>query len=134
MSGIQAGLKYETSHMVTNEHLASHLGSGLAPVLATPALVAFCEECARLGVDKLLPEGQQSVGSRITLCHLAPTPPGMKVKIQSELIEIDGRRLQFRIRAWDEVEEIGDAEHERFIVDSRRFGERLAQKLNREVK
>ena len=76
-----------------------------------------------------MPEGQQTVGSKIELKHLAPTPPGMTVRIQAELTEVDGRRLRFRIHAWDQVEEIGDAEHERFIIDSERFGRRLARKL-----
>jgi predicted thioesterase len=132
VSAIQTGLKNETSHTVTEEHLATKWGSGLAPVLATPALVAFCEECARLSVDNLLPDGQQTVGSRIDLQHLAPTLPGMTVRIQAELTQIDGRRLCFQIRAWDELDQICAAEHERFIVDSDRFGDRLARKQHRE--
>jgi predicted thioesterase len=98
-------------------------------VLATPALVAFCEECARLAVDGLLPEGQQTVGTEIRLRHLAATPPGMQVTLRAELIAVEGRRLRFHVEAWDEVERIGEAEHERFIIDVERFQQRVAEKV-----
>lgn len=125
---IQPGLTHETSRQVESRHLASAWGSGLADVLATPALVAFCEACARLAVDPLLPKGQQTVGTRIDLRHLAATPPGMTVTVRAELVEVDGRRLRFRVEAWDAVEKIGEAEHERFIIDVARFSQRVAEK------
>jgi len=123
------GLSNETTRLVEERHLASAWGSGLAPVLATPALVAFCEECARLAVDPLLPAGQQTVGTRIDIRHLAATPPGMQVTVRAELVEVDGRRLRFRVEAWDAVEKIGEAEHERFIIDAARFQQRVAEKI-----
>jgi predicted thioesterase len=126
---IQPGLSNETSHVVEERHLASAWGSGLAAVLATPVLVAFCEECARLSVDPLLPAGQQTVGVRIDVRHLAATPPGMQVTLRAELLEVDGRRLLFHIEAWDAVEKIAEAEHERFIIDVARFQQRLAEKV-----
>jgi len=125
------GLSNETTRLVEERHLASAWGSGLAPVLATPALVAFCEECARLAVDPLLPAGQQTVGTRIDIRHLAATPPGMQVTVRAELVEVDGRRLHFRVEAWDAVEKIGEAEHERFIIDVARFQQRLEEKVAR---
>jgi fluoroacetyl-CoA thioesterase len=128
---IEPGLKNETTRVVKERHLANVWGSGLAPVLATPALVAFCEECARLAVDPLLPAGQQTVGSAIHLRHLAATPPGMQVTVRAELVEVEGRRLRFRVEAWDEVERVGEAEHERFIIDAGRFQERVADKARR---
>jgi predicted thioesterase len=131
MSSIQPGLTHETSRRVEEDHLASVWGSGLAPVLATPMLVAFCEECARLAVDPLLPVGQQTVGSSINLRHLAATPPGMQVTVRAELKKIEGRRLQFQVEAWDETEQVGAAEHERFIIDVERFQQRIAEKAAR---
>lgn len=115
--------------LVEERHLASEWGSGLAPVLATPALVAFCEECARLIVDPLLPEGQQTVGTWISVRHLAATPLGLDVTVRAELTEVEGRRLRFRIEAWDGVEQIGEAEHERFVIDVERFRARTAEKV-----
>jgi fluoroacetyl-CoA thioesterase len=118
---IEPGLTNETTKPVKERHLATVWGSGLAPVLATPALAAFCKECARLSVDPLLPDGQQTVGTWISIRHLAATPPGMRVTVRAELVEVEGRCLRFRVEAWDEVERVGEAEHERFIVDVERF-------------
>ena len=121
----------ELTKRVEERYLASVWGSGLAPELATPALVAFCEECARLAVDPLLPASQQTVGTRITLHHRAATPPGLEVRVRAVLEEIDGKRLRFRIEAWDDVEVICEAEHERVIIDVQRFQQRVAEKASR---
>lgn len=129
MTTLKIGLSNTLTNHVAEKHLASSMGSGLAPVLATPILVAFCEECARLSVDPYLPEGKQTVGTHIDLYHTAATPLGMQVTIQSELVEIDDKRLRFKVFAQDEVEKIGYGEHERFIIDTERFKSRLAKKL-----
>jgi fluoroacetyl-CoA thioesterase len=131
MSAIAPGLLNETSRRVEERHLACEWGSGLAAVLATPVLVAFCEECARLAVDPLLPAGQETVGTWISLRHLAATPPGLQVTVRAELREVDGRRLRFHVEAWDEVERVGEAEHERLIIDVQRFQQRLVEKAER---
>lgn len=128
MPSIEAGLTNETSYQVDERHLACNWGSGLAAVLATPSLVAFCEECARQTVDHLLPEGQQTVGFRIDLRHRAATPPNMKVTVRAELVEVDGRRLLFRVQAWDVVEQVADAEHVRYVIDTDRFERRVEEK------
>lgn len=128
---IEPGLKNERTWLVAKEHLASAFGSGLVDVLATPVLVGFCEECCRTGVEPLLGEGERTVGSSIALRHLAATPPGMRVTVSSELVEVDKRRLRFRVEAHDEVERIGEAEHERFIIDLERFERRVADKAHK---
>jgi fluoroacetyl-CoA thioesterase len=128
---IKPGLTHETTRLVGKRHLANVWGSGLAQVLATPALVAFCEECARLAVGPLLPAEQQTVGTWINLRHLAATPPGMRVNVKAELVEVEGRRLRFHVEAWDEVERVGEGEHERFIVDVGRFQGRVEEKAQR---
>jgi fluoroacetyl-CoA thioesterase len=128
MVKIDTGLVNETVRSVETRHLASAWGSGLAAVLATPALVGFCEECARLAVEPLLPQGQQTVGTEICLRHLAATPPGMNVRIRAELTLAQGRRLSFRVQAWDEIELIAEAEHERFVIDVERFEKRVMDK------
>ncbi len=125
---IKAGLKNEKAWTVKEEHLASNISSGLVDALSTPSLVAFCEECARLIVDPLLEPGQKTVGTWIELRHLAATPPGMRVTVRAELVEVDERKLRFRIEAYDDVEKIGEAEHERFIIDETRFNRRLQVK------
>jgi predicted thioesterase len=126
MSNIEPGLTNEMVWRVEDRHLASAWGSGLADVLATPALVAFCEGCARRAVDSLLPPGQQTVGTSINLRHLAATPPRMQVTVRSELVDVDGRRLRFKIEARDAFDLVGEAEHERYVIDVKRFEKRLA--------
>jgi len=125
---IKVGLTNEKTWVVEKEHLASAIKSGLVEALSTPMLVAFCEECARMTVDPLLPSGQKTVGTKISLRHLAATPPGMRVTVRAELVEVDDRRLRFHVEAYDEVEPIGEAEHERFVIDEARFNRRLAEK------
>lgn len=128
---IKPGLINEKTWLVKKEHLASAFGSGLVDVLATPILVGFCEECARLMVEPLLTEGQKTVGISINLKHLAATPPGMHVTVKAELVKVDKRRLSFRIVVWDEQECVSEAEHERFIIDADRFEQRIKEKAKK---
>jgi len=125
---IEPGLTNEKSWLIDERHLASAFGSGLVDVLATPVLVGFCEETARSAVDPRLAEGQKTVGTSIALRHTAATPPGMRVTVRAVLVEVNGRRLRFRIEAHDETEPIGEAEHERYIIDAERFERRVAEK------
>ena len=113
---------------VAREHLASAFGSGLVDVLATPVLVGFCEEAARTLVDSALDAGQKTVGTRISLDHLAATPLGMAVTVTATLVEVDRRKLRFEIEVRDAVELVGRATHERFVIDAARFEERIAEK------
>ena len=125
---IEIGTTNEMIWTVEPEHLASAFGSGLVDVLATPVLVGFCEECARLMVDAALEDGQNTVGMSISIDHLAATPPGMKVTVTATLVEVDRRKLRFEIEARDEVELVARATHDRFIIDTERFDERVAEK------
>jgi len=125
---IEIGTTNEMTWTVKREHLASAFGSGLVEVLATPVLVGFCEECARTMVDPHLPAGRKTVGTSIRLDHLAATPLGMRLTVTATLVEIDRRRLRFEIDARDEVEPVGRATHERFVIDSDRFEQRIREK------
>lgn len=122
------GIVAEKIIVVETRHIASHLGSGGVPVYATPSMVLHMEETSRDAVDHLLGPGKATVGAFIGARHLAPTPLGMKVRIHSELVKVDGRMLSFRVEAWDEVEKIGEADHERVIIDLVRFGEKIDRK------
>ncbi len=128
---IEPGLTHTMSWRVEERHLASAFGSGLVAVLATPALVGFCEECARRSVAPHLAPGQKTVGTFISLHHLAATAPGMRVTVRSELVEVDSRRLRFRVEAQDGIDRIGEGEHERFIIDADRFAEAVEQKIRK---
>jgi predicted thioesterase len=125
---VDVGTKRAQTWVVGKEHLASAFGSGLVDVLATPVLVGFFEECARTMVDPTLPRGQKTVGMAIAMDHVAATPPGMRVTVIAELVEIDRRRLSFRIEAHDEVELVARGTHDRFIIDEARFAAGVAAK------
>lgn len=121
MNKLTPGLTNEIETVVTEADTAERLSSGLVPVFGTPALVGLMENAAVRALEGHLPLGQTSVGGRIDVRHLAATPVGMRVRARAELVEVEGRRLAFRIEAWDEVELIGKATHERFVVDVERF-------------
>ncbi len=125
---IQPGLQTEIEHVVTEQETAASYGSGLVPVLSTPHLIALMEGAARTAVAPYLAEGQTTVGTQVNMRHLAATPVGMKVRIKATLTEARGRRLRFSVEAFDEVEKIGEAEHERFIIDTERFMRRVREK------
>ncbi len=118
---IEAGLIAEIIHIVTEEDSAASYGSGLMPVLSTPHLVALMERTARKAIEPALAEGENNVGIRVDIKHLAATPVGMEIRIRAELLEVDGRRLRFQVEAWDPEEKIGEGYHERFIIDEARF-------------
>jgi fluoroacetyl-CoA thioesterase len=126
--GIEPGLRGEVSLVVAEEHTAKHLGSGGVQVLATPQMVLMMERASVAAVDPLLPEGYRTVGVGLDIRHLAPTPLGFEVKATAELIEVEGRRLLFRVEVHDGVEVVGQGTHERAIINVQRFGERVAQK------
>jgi predicted thioesterase len=100
---------------------ASNWGSGGVHVFSTPALVGLMESAAVIALRGALPSGQTTVGGHIDVRHLAATPVGMKVRARAELTAVEGRRLTFKIQAWDEVELIGEAIHERFVIDEAKF-------------
>jgi len=128
MSAISPGLRAETEITVSEADTAARWGSGLVPVYSTPALVGQMENTAVVALSGHLPAGQTTVGGRIDVRHLAPTPVGMKVRAAAELVEVEGRKLVFRIEAWDAVEKVGEALHERFVIDEARFMARVQGK------
>jgi predicted thioesterase len=128
------GLFGEFEKTVTETDTASHWGSGGLPVFSTPALVGLMESAAVVALYGSLPADQSSVGVRIDVRHLAATPVGMTVRARAELVEVEGRRLGFKIQAWDEVELIGEANHDRFVVEESRFVEKVAGKTSNRKK
>ncbi len=122
------GLKAEVKRKVTPEITARHLGSGNVEVLATPAMIALMEQAAVQAVDPLLPPGQKTVGVAVDVKHIAPTPVGMEVRATAELVEVDGRKLLFKVEAYDEKEKVGEGLHRRVIIDLEQFASRVLSK------
>ena len=128
---LTTGIKGKLERTVTPELTAEALGSGLLPVFATPAVVALAEETAWKSVAPELEEGQGTVGTRMELSHIAATPVGMAVRCETELIEIDRRKLVFAIEVFDEKEKVAEGRHERFIIDNAKFLGKAQGKLEK---
>ncbi len=128
MENLKPGLIGESSEMVTDQLTAASHGSGLVPAFATPAMIALMENASVAAIQKHLDAGQTSVGVEVNIKHLAATPVGMRVRARSEVTAVDGRRVSFKVEAWDDKEKIGEGTHQRVIVDDARFKERLKEK------
>ena len=118
---IQIGIKGHEEAVVTEDMLASNVGSGLVKVYSTAMMIALIEKAAVLSVEPYLEQGQGSVGTLVNVSHCSATPLGMKVHAETELVEIERRRLVFKVAAYDERGLIGEGMHERFIIDNARF-------------
>ena len=114
-------LSYTIEHTVAPNESALAMGSGDMEVFATPAMVALMEHAAMMAARKLLQEGESSVGIEISTSHLKASRIGSTVRATATLESREGRRLQFRIEAYDGDTLIGEGSHTRFIVDRARF-------------
>ena len=127
---LETGIIGKEEMLVTDADTAKALGSGGLNVFATPAMIALSEKTALTSVLEFLPEGQSTVGTKVDMAHIAATPVGMKVRCETELIEIDRRRLVFSVNVYDEVEKIAEGTHERFIVDNAKFQTKADAKID----
>ena len=118
---VKVNSQAEASEIVTENNTAVKMGSGKSPVYATPALVALMENAAIRAVDDQLPEGYSTVGIAINVKHVAATPMGLTVTAKATLVEQDRRKLTFKIEAHDGAGTVGEATHERFIIESAPF-------------
>ncbi|MBQ6047041.1 MAG: thioesterase family protein [Bacteroidales bacterium] len=118
---IQPGIQGKHEQTVTEALTAGRIGSGDLPVFATPMMVSLVEQTCWQSVADHLGEGDTTVGTQVNIAHLAATPVGMKVRCESELTEVEGRRLRFAVKVFDECGLVGEGTHERFIVTTDRF-------------
>ena len=121
MSELRTGIKCTKELTVTEDVTAAALDSGGLAVYATPAMIALMEFAAWDSVEACMEEGRTTVGTLMNVKHLSATPVGMLVRAESELVEIDRRRLVFKVAAYDDAGLIGEGTHERFIIDTDRF-------------
>lgn len=122
---LEIGLKYESVVEVTSANSAKTMGSGDMDVFATPSMVALMENAAMMAVASALPEGSATVGTQINTSHIKASPIGATVTASAELTEVEGRKLTFAVKAWDEKGVIGEGVHTRFVVDRERFLSKL---------
>jgi fluoroacetyl-CoA thioesterase len=128
MPDIPIGSSHNFEVLVTKENAISFLGRDDARVLATPWLIMYLEMTSRDMIKPFLLDSEDTVGTQVNVKHLAATPIGMKARFLAEVIGLNGRRVEFRVEAWDEVDKIAEGTHERFIVDVAKFASRVNAK------
>ena len=129
MRVIPVGLRGTYAMTVKPEHLASQFKDAiLPPVLASPIMVLIMENAALNTIRDYLEADEAAVGTKINVKHLAATPVGHRVVAEAEVIEVDGRRIEFKVTARDEIEQIGAGTHQRMVVNLGRLKSRLAAK------
>ena len=121
MKEMQPGIKGLQEITVTESDTAAVYGSGSLEVFGTPAMIALMEKTALNSIVPYLDETEGSVGTALDVKHTAATPVGMKVTCESELVEVDRKRLVFRLSVRDEAGPIGEGTHERFVIDNEKF-------------
>jgi len=122
---ITIGLIGEQTTTVTSSLTAIAFGSGSLPVYATPALIALMEASAVAAMNHLIPEHQTSVGTFISIKHLAATGLNQIIRARAEVTQVEGNQITFTVQAWDAKQLIGEGTHTRFIIDIERFMKRL---------
>lgn len=127
-NSLAVGMTHEKILKTGPEHSARHFFPDLPDVFGTPYLVGLFEGVSAELMAPHLGPGEQSVGISMNLKHLAPTPLGMEVRARTEITQIEGRKLTFRLEAFDEKEKIGEAVHERFIINVEKFNQRVEAK------
>ncbi len=125
---ILIGTAFKQEWIVTEDMLAKNMKSGAVSVFATPMMIAMMESAASDCLQQFLAPGDISVGTSIATSHLAATPLGMKVWAVAEITAAEGRRVDFKVTAFDEVEQIGEGVHSRVFLDGERFEQKAKNK------
>lgn len=126
---ITVGMKGTASAMVSRETTAAAAGSGSLLVYGTPYMIALMEQAACAALAPCLDETQSSVGTHLNVSHESATPVGMAVRAEAEVTAVDGRRVAFRVAAYDEKGLIGQGEHQRCLIRTESFLARTYDKL-----
>ena len=127
---MKVGDTLEVRDLVTEKNTAASLGSGALPVYGTPFLLAMMENAAFLLMQEELPPDKSSVGVRVELAHVSPTPIGMAVRAVAEVTHVseNGKMVDFKITAYDDAGLIGEATHQRAVVTVDRFMDKCQSK------
>jgi fluoroacetyl-CoA thioesterase len=126
MRQIPIGAKGSFSLLVRPEHLANRFkDTMLPPVFSTPVMIMVMENAALNAIKAYLELGESAVGTAVDVRHLAATPVGRQVTGEAEVTNVDGRRIEFRVRATEGTKEIGVGSHSRAVIDMAKFARRL---------
>jgi predicted thioesterase len=126
MDTLRVGMKHTQEWEVTEARCTTR---GDYKVFSTPSMTQLVESTANQLAAPHLKPGQGQVGIVVTVRHLGPTPLGKQVRAEAELVAIDRRKLAFKVKVFDDVEQVGEAEHERFVIDVDKYIERLRKKI-----
>ena len=126
---IEVGRTYQSQTRVEEWMTAHKAGNTGVDVLSTPMLLQMVEEAAMQCLAPDLEDDELTLGTHVDLAHDAPTPVGLIVRVEVEILKIDGRRIEFAFSAYDEREKIADGTHERYVTKRDKFAERLEEKL-----
>ncbi|MCD7904096.1 MAG: thioesterase family protein [Clostridiales bacterium] len=126
---LSPGIKGKSETVVDNSNIAKTIKSGSLEVFATPAMIALMEEAAYKSVADEVGEGNGTVGTYLSVSHLSASPVGIRISCESELTAVEGRKLIFSVKVYDDVGLIGEGEHHRFIVANEKFQNKANQKL-----
>jgi len=129
MRQIPVGTRGLYTLVLAVEHLASTAHPALPQVMATPMMILMMEQAAMSALTDYMEPGETSVGTLVNVEHLAATPLGHTVRAEAEVVKVEGRRIEFRVAAFDEQEQIGRGTHGRAIVELGKFNQRLQAKL-----
>lgn len=122
---LEIGMEATVEKIVTENDTAAKLGSGNIKVYATPMMIGLMENSALTAVDDKLGEGYATVGTHVDIKHLAATPVGVKVKATAKLTKVEGKKLYFEVKAYDEKKKIGEGTHTRYIINTKEFLDRI---------
>lgn len=115
---LKPGLVAEITTVVDDSLVVKHMGGD--GVLSTPSMIGLMERAGIQAVQAHLPAGHTTVGFEVNVKHFAATPKGKKVTVRAELLEVDGRKLRFKVEAHDEEKKVGDGTHRRAVVQVQR--------------
>ena len=125
---ITVGMTHEMRLKTGPEHTAQKFFSKVPDVFGTPFLGGLFEGVSASLMAPHLGDGETSVGISMNLKHTAPTPLGMEVRAVTEVTQVDGKKITFKVEGFDDKEKIGEAVHERFIIDAAKFNKRVEGK------
>jgi fluoroacetyl-CoA thioesterase len=133
----QPGIQFEWRYTIPERATVPQLYHDTAfcldmpDVLATGYMVGMMELACVHGMMPYVDwPNEQSLGTMVSFQHLAPTPPGMTLRIKGEVLAVEGRRVRFKVEAWDDVERVCEGIHERCLIDPQRFKDKLARKID----
>lgn len=126
MDTLKVGMKHTQEWTVEEKYTTQR---GDYRVFSTPSMTQLVESTANQLAAPHLKDGQGQVGVVVTVRHMGPTPMGKKVRAEAELVAIDRRRLSFKVKVYDDVEQVGESEHDRFVIDLDKYFEKLRKKL-----